>query len=154
MKKKGQLLASLATALILLFSAQSVLAHVTISPRESKVGASETYTIRVPTERGSPTVRIEIEFPMGVTISDLETTPGWEVETTVNADGKIEGAVWSGGSIAQGESGEFNFTAQNPAAEESLVWKVVQIHSDGSRAEWVGESGSRNPAPVVEVKNN
>jgi uncharacterized protein YcnI len=91
---------------------------------------------------------------MGVTISDLETTSGWEVETTVNADGQIEAAVWSGGSIAQGESGEFHFTAQNPTAEETLVWKVVQIHFDGSRAEWVGERGSGNPAPVVEIQNN
>ena len=154
MKMKRQFLATLATTLTILFAAQSVLAHVTISPRESTAGAAETYTIRVPTERGSPTIRIEIEFPMGITISDLETTSGWEVETTVNADGEIEGAVWSGGSIAQGETEEFSFDAQNPAEEVALFWKVVQIHSDGSRAEWVGESGSGNPAPVVEIQNN
>ncbi len=154
MNKKRQILVSLATALTIFFSIQSVLAHVTISPRESTTGASETYTIRVPTERGSPTVRIEIEFPMGVTISNIEATSGWDVEATTNGDGRIESAVWSGGSIAQGESEEFKFTAENPSEEDSIVWKVVQVHADGSRAEWIGERGSRNPAPVVEIQNN
>ena len=152
MKKRRPFLAFFTTALIILFAAQSTLAHVTISPRESTIGKLETYTIRVPTERDVPTVRIEIEFPMGVFISDFDTKSGWVVESITSVEGQIKGAAWSGGSITRGESEEFSFTSQNPEEETTLVWKVVQVHSDGSKAEWVGERGSSNPAPVVEVK--
>jgi len=152
MKKRKPFLPFLTTALLILFAAQSSLAHVTISPRESTIGELETYTIRVPTERDVPTVRIEIEFPMGVYVSDFDITSGWEVESITSEDGQYKGAAWTGGSIAQGESEEFSFSSQNPGEEATLVWKVVQIHSDGSKAEWVGENGSSNPAPVVEVK--
>jgi uncharacterized protein YcnI len=89
---------------------------------------------------------------MGVSVSDFDSTSGWKVESITSEDGQIKGAAWTGGSIAKGESEEFSFSSQNPGDEATLVWKVVQIHSDGSKAEWVGESGSSNPAPVVEIK--
>ncbi len=154
MKNKTRLLPSLAIALALLFTTQNALAHVTISPRESTAGASETYTIRVPNERGADTVRIEMEIPMGVIVSEFEPVSGWQIESNMSAEGSISTAVWSGGSIAVGESQEFSFSAQNPDQQITLVWKVVQIRADGSRAEWVGERGSNNPAPVVELDNH
>jgi len=51
MNKKRQIIAPLVAILVIVFSTQSILAHVTISPRESTTGTSENYTIRVPTER-------------------------------------------------------------------------------------------------------
>jgi len=153
MKNKIRVHPSLAVALLLLFTVPSALAHVTISPRESTAGASETYTIRVPNERGADTVRIEMEIPMGVSVSEFEPASGWQIESTMGAEGNSNVAVWSGGSIAVGESQEFSFSAQNPDQEITLVWKVVQIRADGSRAEWIGERGSSNPAPMVELDN-
>lgn len=44
-------------------TATAALAHVIVPPRESAVGASQTYTVRVPAERNTATVRIEAEFP-------------------------------------------------------------------------------------------
>ncbi len=143
-----------ATTLGIFFAAQSALDHVRISPGESSTGASETYTMRVPTERDSATVRIEADFPMGMTVSDFEAKTGWTVETTMNAEGHFLSAVWSGGSIPPGEAEQFVFTAQNPGEATTLVWKVIQIHADGSTAEWVGEGGSSNPAPSVVISGN
>ncbi len=138
-----------AAALGIFFVVGSGFAHVTISPTESSTGASETYTMRVPTERDSATVRIEAEFPMGVTVSDFESKTGWTIEPTTDADGYVVSAVWSGGEIPQGQAEQFSFTAENPGEATTLVWSVVQTHADGSTAEWVGDV-----APTVVISGN
>ena len=143
-----------ATTLGLFFVSQSSLAHVRITPGESSSGGSETYTMRVPTERDSATVRIEAEFPAGMAVSDFESKSGWTIQPTMNDEGHVAAAVWSGGSIPPDQAVEFSFTALNPGEASTLVWKVIQIHADGSRAEWVGERGSRNPAPTVTIVSN
>jgi uncharacterized protein YcnI len=128
-------------------------AHVTISPRESFTGVTETYTIRVPTERDSPTVQIEVEFPDEVTVQNIESPTDWKVEYMKDAAGRIDKAIWSGGSIPPDESAAFSFQADNPDNTGTLIWKAIQIHADGSRAEWIAEPGSRNPAPAVDILN-
>ena len=139
-------------AFFVLMAASSAFAHVRISPRESSAGAIQKYTMSVPTERQSPTIRIEATFPSSVTIVSLGATPGWKVEEKKSADGKINGAVWSGGSIPFAESAEFSFEAKNPATAGRLEWKVIQIYQDGTRSEWTGPESSRTPAPVTTVK--
>ena len=137
-----------------LFVVQNVFGHPTISPLESIVGKSEIYEIRVPSERDSPTVEIQVDFPRGVIVSDFKVGIDGEVELIENSNGRVICVVWSGGSIANGQSQEFSFTALNPNKQASLKWKVVQVHADGSRARWVGSRRSRNPAPVVEVNDS
>ena len=145
---------AIATTLGILLVVQGAFAHVTISPRESSAGATETYSMRVPTERDSATIRIEAEFPMGLTVSDFEPKDGWAVEPTTNPEGYVVNVVWSGGSIPPEQAEEFTFTVQNPEAATTLVWRVVQTHADGSTAEWVGEADSPNPAPRVVLDGN
>lgn len=128
-------------------------AHVTISPRESFAGVTETYTIRVPTERDSPTVQIEVDFPDEVIVHNSEPPTDWTVEYVEGSDGRVDKAIWSGGSILPGETAEFSFEAENPESTGVLIWKAIQIHADGSRAEWIAEPGTRNPAPTVDIRN-
>jgi uncharacterized protein YcnI len=128
-------------------------AHVTIQPKQSIAGASEKYTMRVPTEKFVPTVRVEIEFPAPLAVSKVEPKAEWKIEEKRDASGKIIGAVLTG-SIPTGESSEFTFEARNPNEEGKLSWKVIQIYQDGSKSEWTGVEGSRTPAPVVEVKKS
>ena len=127
-------------------------AHVSVLPREAIAGATQKYSIRVPTEKAVPTVRIEIEFPANVEILSLEEKPEWKIEPKKDASGKITGAAWSGSSIAPRAVAEFGFSARNPNEETKLVWKVVQLYEDGTRSEWTGEQGTRAPAPVTLVK--
>ena len=126
-----------------------VFGHVTVRPRESVAGTSEKYTMRVPTERSSPTVRVEVEFPEAVEVSGFEPITGWNIDYNKDSSGKITRAVLSGSKIAPQAVAEFVFNARNPSAEATLVWKVVQIYEDGSRSEWTGASGSRSPAPTT-----
>jgi uncharacterized protein YcnI len=137
---------------LLLSIATSAFGHIRISPRESSLGATQKYTMSVPTEKQSPTVRIEATFPASVTIVSIAPAPGWKIDEKKDADGKISGAVWSGGSIPFAESAEFSFEAKNPATAGRLEWKVIQIYQDGTRSEWTGPESSRTPGPVTTVK--
>ena len=128
------------TAFVCLFIVRTASGHVTVAPRYSDPGAELTYSVRVPTERPGATVRVEAEFPAEVVVVAFDPADGWTIETKKNADGKIVGAVWSGGSVPRGESVRFRFTANNPTQETTLAWKMVQIHADGSRVEWAPET--------------
>ena len=152
MRRKTQARRAILFALLLVQTA--VFAHVTIAPRETGINMEQRYTVRVPTERDTPTVRIEAQFPDELFVVSIDAKDGWRIETSAGADGRITSAVWSGGHIAPHESDAFTVTGRNPAREATLVWKVVQIHEDGGRAEWIGEQGSRNPAPITIVRTD
>ena len=146
-----QLLA-VCSGLLGLFAVQSVLGHATVWPRESIADTFEKYTIRIPNEKESATVRVEAEFPANVAVNYFEARLGWTIEHHRNADGRIIGATWNGGSIGPNEFAEFAVIGRNPEAVATLVWKVVQVYADGSRSEWVGEPRSQYPAPITTVK--
>jgi uncharacterized protein YcnI len=137
---------------VLTVSAGIAFGHVTVQPKRSAPGKTEKYTMKVPTEKFVPTVRIEVEFPAALVVSSFEPKPGWSIEEKKDASGKLVGAILTG-SIPPGESSEFNFAGRNPREEGSLSWKVIQIYQDGSKSEWTGAAGSRTPAPVVELAN-
>ena len=137
---------------LLLVLTSSAFAHVRVSPIESPAGAAQKYTMLVPTERQSPTVRIEVSFPTSLTVTALSVTQGWTAQERKDDAGKIIGAVWSGGSIPFAEAAEFSVEAKNPVNASRLEWKVIQIYQDGTRSEWTGPENSRSPSPVTMVK--
>ena len=59
-------------ALAILVSAGVAVAHVTVRPRESKAGATETYVMRVPMEGQVATTSVELEVPDGVVIVERQ----------------------------------------------------------------------------------
>ena len=136
---------------VLITTVSAAYAHVTIQPKESKAGASETYTMRVPTEKFVPTVRVEVEFPANLNVSSFESKAEWKIEEKKDTSGKVIGAVLVG-SIPTGKSEMFRFTAKNPAEAGTLSVKVIQIYEDGTMSEWTGAAGSRTPAPSIELK--
>jgi uncharacterized protein YcnI len=125
--------------------------HVTVQPKQSSSGATETYSIRVPTEKFVPTVRVEIEFPTNLNILSFEPKASWKIEEKKNSSGKIIGVTLAG-SIPTGESVTFNFRARNPIETGKLIFKAIQIYEDGTKSEWTGPEGSRTPSPIVELK--
>ncbi len=141
---------SIKVAAVLIIGAGVAFGHVTIQPKRSIPGKSEKYTMKVPTEKFVPTVRVEIEFPDALIVSTFEPKPGWKIEEKKDASGRLVGAILTG-SIPPGESSEFYFVGRNPVEEGSLSWKVIQIYQDGSKSELTGAPGSRTPAPVVDL---
>ena len=147
-----RLTSSIRMSTLIMLTLSTAYAHVSVRPRESVVGASQKYTMRVPTEKAIPTVRIEIEFPPEAEVTSVDEAAGWKLEVKKDASGRSVSAVWSGSSIAPKQVAEFTFVARNPSQETKLAWRVVQTYEDGTKSEWTGAQGSRTPASVTTVK--
>jgi uncharacterized protein YcnI len=147
--RAAALLVGLATIALRL----SAVAHVTVWPRHSVLGAREKYIIRMPNERRVATLRLEAKFPAEARVSSLEQTPGWTVEAERDASGAIVEARWSG-QLPPDQFTEFGVLALNPKVGETLTWKFVQIYADGTRVDWTGAPGSATPAPQVQLRGD
>lgn len=133
----------------LVVGAMPLLAHVGVSPRESKPGATETYTFRVPSEGGRTTTGVVLEVPDGVTIVSVADREGTTHAEKRTGD-RITEVTWTL-EIKPNAVAELALAARNPAQGESIVWKVHQKYADGTMSDWVGEAGSRAPAPVTKL---
>jgi uncharacterized protein YcnI len=148
---KKPVLGLVAASVVFALTISPAYAHVTVQPRQSAPGATERYALRVPTEKFTPTVRVELEFPDALEVSSFEQKDGWKIEEKKDAAGRLIGVVLNG-SIPTGESAAFNFTAKNPGHEGKLFFKAIQIYEDGTKSEWTGAEGTRTPSPAVDIK--
>ena len=139
---------SVITLLIVLISAAALSAHVTVSPKESRPGGIERYTVRVPTEGQVSTVAVELEVPPTVTVTDVPTGSDFKVDTRREGN-RIVAITWTR-EIKPRDSADFLFTATNPAGGE-IAWKARQRFADGTSADWVGVAGDRRPASVTRI---
>lgn len=133
----------------LLMIATPTFAHVSVTPRESKLGATETYTLRVPSEGGMTTTTVVLDVPDGVTIASVSAPEGAKHEEKKTGD-RIVQVTWTI-EIKAGASASLSFVAKNPDKGDSISWKVHQKYSDGMVSDWVGAAGSQSPAPVTRL---
>jgi uncharacterized protein YcnI len=127
-------------------------AHVTVNPTEVRPNSFESFTVRVPTEKDEPTVKVRIEFPAALTVSRFQPKPGWKRDIEKDNTGRIAAATWSGGQVGPDEYEEFVFLARTPKEPGKLVFKAFQTYQSGETVAWIGAEGAEEPAPVVEVK--
>ncbi|MEO8562354.1 MAG: DUF1775 domain-containing protein [bacterium] len=128
------------------------LAHAVVYPRTSKAGGYEKYVLRVPNEKATPTLRVEIRFPAGLRVTSFADVPGWQVEVLTDSAKRIVGAVWTG-SLPPQRFVELPFVGANPKAATTLTWPVYQTYADGMRVEWTGAEGSKSPASVTSIED-
>jgi uncharacterized protein YcnI len=109
-------------------------AHVTIGPTESKLAASERYTVRVPTEGQTATVGVDLEVPENVTVSYILASSGWtsEIKRTGN---RIVAISWKV-DVPPSHFAELVFNARNPKEGTAIAWKVKQRFADGTSRDW------------------
>jgi uncharacterized protein YcnI len=152
MKKTGTLLAVCLIAMMMFAGIAS--AHVTVLPNESTQGKYEVFTLRVPTEKEIATVKVEVKFPAGVTVSRFEPKFGWKYDVTKDGSGKMTSVVWTatGEGFGATEFGEFKMSGKVENDAKDLSWKSYQTYKDGSVVEWVGAEGSDKPASVTKIK--
>ena len=137
--------------ILALAAAMPASAHVSVWPKESVSGAREKYEIRVPSEKQSDTIALEVRFPAGLKVSAFEQKPGWNIEGLHDSSGAIIGARWTGKLLPQ-QFTEFGLLAANPATGSELIWIATQLYADGTRVDWSGGAGSKAPAPRVTLK--
>jgi uncharacterized protein YcnI len=126
----------LALALVVVTAAPAV-AHMVVEPATSTAGGAQRYTLVVPTEGNSATVRVELRLPMGVDVAAVESKPGWQASNQAFPIGAAT-VRWSGGKIPPGEMVSFEFLAVNPPAPRVLTWNATQWYEDGSSERWGG----------------
>ena len=126
--------------------------HIRINPTQSTFGAREKYTMRVPNEKQTPTIRVEGEFPAGLEVYDFEFKPGWKLDFKKNEKGKIIGATWTG-TIAPYEFVEFGMLAINPKdGDPKMLWKFHQYYKDGTVEDFVSAPDAKMPLlPMPQV---
>lgn len=140
--KKVALMAMSVSTLALGFT-NLALAHVVVRPGDAKTGTYQTFTVSVPVERKSPTVKVEVYIPMGVTSVTPTVKPGWTIETEKHdEDGTsmISAITWTGGEVGVGLRDEFTFSAKTPDEPTDLQWKAYQTYKDGTVVSWDQES--------------
>ena len=136
-------------AIAVFFVASAVDAHVTVWPAQSVPGASERYTVRVPTEGQVSTSSVELEVPADVTVTGVLVGAGYTYEARREGT-RIVAITWKL-DIKPGEIGEFVFFARNPKSAQQIAWKAHQRFVDGTSADWVGVEGDRRPAAVTRL---
>ena len=125
------------------------LAHVTIQPRESMHGATQRYTVRIPTEGEVATVGVEMEVPEGVIVEVLQTPMGWTYDV-VRADDRIVSISWQV-DVKPHEFLEVGFVARNPRRGAEIVWTLRQIFADGTVTDWTNGPNGIRPTAVTRL---
>ncbi|MGY8635458.1 DUF1775 domain-containing protein [Bradyrhizobium sp. 14AA] len=113
--RRSNAFSTIALAVLLVAFAPAVQAHVTLETGEAAIGSTYKAVFRVPHGcEGSPTVRVRVQIPPGVTGVKPMPKPGWTLETIVDRDTKSsseQGAVkevsWSGGRLLDAHYDEF-----------------------------------------------
>lgn len=111
--------------------------HVVVVPEQSAAGGWERYSILVPTEKESATVRIELKLPTGIDVIAVESKPGWEGHYDPFPIGAAH-VEWKGGRIPSGQFMSFEFLAWNPPVPRVLEWQATQWYEDGTSDHWGG----------------
>ena len=125
-------------------------AHVSITPRQSTAGATEKYTVRIPTEGKVATTAAELDVPEGVIVETLQAPMGWKHEIK-KADDRIVSIVWQA-DVKPGEFIEVAFVARNPRSGSRIVWKLRQRFADGTVTDWaVDPKGEVRPTAVTNL---
>ena len=127
-------------------------AHVTVSPAESSPGLVQRYGLLVPTEKAIPTIRVEVQFPPALRVTEIESVPGWRSTTQRDRAGRVVGAVWEGGLVPPGHFFELGVLGRNPETSGELPWKLIQTYQDGSEIHWIGQPSAEYPAAVTLVR--
>ena len=138
-----------ALAAVLMFAAAAAQAHVSITPRESFHGATEKYTVRIPTEGKVATVGAEIEVPEGVIVEVLQAPADWTHEIK-RAEDRIVAITWHA-DVKPGEFIEVAFVARNPRQGTEIVWTLRQRFADGTVTDWTNGPNGIRPTAVTRL---
>ncbi len=114
-------------------------AHATVRPSEVGVGAYQTFTLSVPTEKEIATTEVRLLIPEGLESVRPNVKPGWNIQIVKSGEGddaSVTQIIWSGGLIPADQRDEFFFSTKIPLAPTTLRWNAYQTYEDGSVVSW------------------
>jgi uncharacterized protein YcnI len=125
-------------------------AHIQVTPAAVAPGDAAKFTVLVPGERDSGTVKVELQMPRELLPFSYEDPAGWKRSLVKAGNGSVERVVWTGRAPSDGFT-EFSFLAGTPDTPGALRFKALQTYADGTVVRWIGAPDSDNPAAVVKV---
>lgn len=141
--------ALLLTSAVIGSLAQPAFAHVSVQPGEAPARSFQEYTVRIPTERDTPTLSVRMVFPEGFEVLRFRPMAGWKYEIERDAKGRIAAVTWSGAKISREEYQVFGFMARaaNPGTYQLNAY---QQYEGGETVGWVNPQEPQ-PAPKVTI---
>src|SRR5262249_57229611 len=118
----------------------SLSAHLTVSPLQSKPGATQKYEMRVHNEGKLAATAIDLEIPDGVTVTDV-TKPAAGSYTTTKSGDRITMITWQV-EVPPNKYLAFPFIAKNPDNATELRWTLHEHLADGSVVDWSDKPGA------------
>ena len=114
-------------ALLLALPAFAAQAHITLEARQAPADSYHKAVIRVPHGcKDSPTIRVRVRIPEGVTGVKPQPKPGWKLDIARSGENVSE-VGWGGGSLADEHYDEFVMRVKLPdRAGATLYFPVVQ----------------------------
>jgi uncharacterized protein YcnI len=150
---RGPVLLAVIGVLLAMTTAPDVAhAHVSVTPSQVTPESNQTFTVRVPTEKDEPTVKVRVEFPASLTVSRFQPKPGWTRQVERDNQQRISAVTWSGGQIGAGEYEDFALIARTPREVGQLAFKAYQTYQSGETVEWINPEGRDQPAAFVQVQ--
>lgn len=144
---------SVATILFLSLFSSIASAHVEVNPKSSQLGEEETYTMKVPSEKDTPTTKVTLKMPKGVEFDSYQPVTGWNFTTQKDSKGNVISISFEtmGEGILPEQFQQFIFAAKNPGQKGKVAWDVYQYYKDGSIVEWTGDESSKSPHSITDI---
>lgn len=128
------------TWVIIVSLVAAALGHIDVVPRQSLSKRWEAYTLRIPSETLTPTVKIHVVVPKEFEIEMVEHSEVWAVESIRDERGFIRELTWSGGRIPPQTFAEVKLLARNPAVPGLYKWELTQTYAAGDAAPWTAQT--------------
>lgn len=163
--------ATTALTAAVLIGALPAAAHVTVNSANATQGGYAKLTFRVPTEKDSATVKLEIAFPEDAPLAGarVKPQPGWDYEVKMvrpaspvtdshgnTVDSVVGSIVWTatGDGVKPGEFDEFDISVGPLPTADTMTFKALQTYADGEVVRWIEVPASEgdepdHPAPVL-----
>ena len=115
-------------------------AFITLKAKQAPAGAEQTLTFVV--EHGcvgSPTVRLRVGMPAGVSAVKPNDAPGWKVAASRSSaadDAPVIEVVWLGGTLAAETPGEFSVALRLPDAPGTTLYFPVTQECEKGAVRW------------------
>ena len=137
---------------VLLLTASAVTslsAHITVSPLQSKTGATQKYELRVHNEAKVAVTSIDLEVPDGVTVTGV-AKPAAGTYTTKTMGDRITVVTWQI-DVPPSKYVAMPFTAKNPDGVTELHWNMREHLADGSVVDWSDKPGAKEKGSMTKL---
>ena len=152
--RRRALTAAFVFGLVGAWAPASVFAHVEFEDAPATVAPNSdiALTLHVANEREASNfnVGVAVRLPEGWTGVSCETKPTWTCEIALESQRVVVHFDKDAGAAAA-EDETFEFTLHSSATLGTAAFPTLQTYDTGEEVGWIGDPGSDEPAPTLEV---